>query len=140
MDAARKPRRRWFRYSLRTLLAAFTLLALVLGWNVNRVHERDRLLASPGFLRTLEHCRVIAEVAPLTPAARLAGAKAPPAARPKKTIPYLWTLLGAIPLDMDVRLPDDQYTASDVRRIRSIYPECDVRLIPSALDDRRVPF
>lgn len=36
---------RWFRFSLRTLFVLFTVLAIWLGWNAQRVHERKAILA-----------------------------------------------------------------------------------------------
>jgi hypothetical protein len=39
-------KRRWFRFSLRAMLAVFTVVSLWLGWNVHVVRERDRLLAA----------------------------------------------------------------------------------------------
>jgi internalin A len=39
------PRRRWFRFSLRTLLLAMTLLACWLGYQVWRWNERDKAIA-----------------------------------------------------------------------------------------------
>src|SRR6185295_19870567 len=36
-----KPRRRWFRYSLRTIIVALTLLCAWLAWNVSIVRERN---------------------------------------------------------------------------------------------------
>jgi hypothetical protein len=37
--------RRWLRFSLRALLVAITLLCGWLGWEMNHVHERQRLLS-----------------------------------------------------------------------------------------------
>jgi hypothetical protein len=39
------PRRRWFRFSLRTLLVVTTLLACWLGYQVRRWNERDKAIA-----------------------------------------------------------------------------------------------
>jgi hypothetical protein len=39
-----KPKRRWFRFSLRTLLVAVTLLCIWLGWQARIVQERKGLL------------------------------------------------------------------------------------------------
>jgi hypothetical protein len=41
-----RPRRRWFRYSLRTLLAAVTLVALALGVWVHRAERQRRAVAA----------------------------------------------------------------------------------------------
>jgi len=51
------------------------------------------------------------------------------ASKPRKkppAIPLMWSILGAEPLEMDIRLPDDKFTDADLIRIRSVYPECDV--------------
>ena len=37
------PKRRWFRFSLRTLFIAMTVFCLWLGWNVQIVHERNAM-------------------------------------------------------------------------------------------------
>lgn len=39
------PRRRWFRWSLRTLFVAWTLFGLWLSWQLHIVRERNRMLA-----------------------------------------------------------------------------------------------
>src|SRR5262249_14468208 len=38
------PRRRWFRWSLRTMFVVLTAFCLWLGWNVNAVQQRKRLM------------------------------------------------------------------------------------------------
>lgn len=113
------PRVRRFSFRLRTLLLAITVLALWLGWNVDHVIERDRLLTSHDFLRALEPRLPVRE---------------PPASAPrprpiKQSIPIAGKLLGAEALEMDVWLRDDQYTPADSRRIQSLFPECQVTLI-----------
>jgi hypothetical protein len=40
------PNRRWFRFSLRTFLVAFTAVAVWLGWNVHLVQRRKDFIAS----------------------------------------------------------------------------------------------
>jgi hypothetical protein len=40
-----KPKRRRFHFSLRTLFAITTLIAIYLGWQASIVHERKALLA-----------------------------------------------------------------------------------------------
>ena len=40
-------RRRWFRFSLRGLLVALTVVAVWLGWNVHVVRQRKAALAAP---------------------------------------------------------------------------------------------
>ena len=41
-------KRRWLRFSLRTMFVAFTVVALWLGWNVYAVRERKAALESLG--------------------------------------------------------------------------------------------
>jgi hypothetical protein len=43
-----KPKRRWFRFSLRTLFVAVTALACWLGWQVNIVRQRRAILDTIG--------------------------------------------------------------------------------------------
>jgi hypothetical protein len=40
-----KPKRRWFRFSLRTLFIVLTAVFLWLGWTVSAIRERKQLLA-----------------------------------------------------------------------------------------------
>jgi hypothetical protein len=40
------PKRRWLRYSLRTLFVVVTVFGVWLGWQASIVHERKRILSS----------------------------------------------------------------------------------------------
>ena len=40
-----KPKRRWLRFSVRTLLIAVTVLCVWLGWQVSIVRERNAIIA-----------------------------------------------------------------------------------------------
>lgn len=42
---SKKPKLRWFRFSLRTLFVVITLIAVCLGWQASIVCERQALLA-----------------------------------------------------------------------------------------------
>src|SRR5580693_8582514 len=44
-DSSSKPRRRWFRFSLGTLLIVIAALAVPLGWKRNRIDNQRRALA-----------------------------------------------------------------------------------------------
>jgi hypothetical protein len=44
MEENPKPRRRWFRFSLRTMLVLVTLLCLYLGWAMNWKRQRREWL------------------------------------------------------------------------------------------------
>jgi hypothetical protein len=48
MKGSPKPRRRWFRFSLRTMLVLVTLVCVYLGWAMNWIHERRAFLSQPG--------------------------------------------------------------------------------------------
>ena len=43
-----KPKRRWFRFSLRTLFVLVTLLCIWLGYQVNWIYHRHKLIADFG--------------------------------------------------------------------------------------------
>jgi hypothetical protein len=141
MAAMRKQpsRRRWPRYSLRSFFALLTLFTVWLGWNANQVIERERLLESRDFLRTFEHPhRRQGESRPLVAdAPRSSTVSARPAGRPgERTLPGIWRLLGAEPVDMDIWLRDDKYSKADARRIQSLFPECQVTLITAEAAQR----
>ncbi len=40
-----KPKRRWFRFSLKTMLLVITAIAVWLGYQFNRIRERHQFLA-----------------------------------------------------------------------------------------------
>jgi hypothetical protein len=44
-EALNKPKRRWLRFSLRTLLIAMTLLTVVLGYRLNQIQRRHQAVA-----------------------------------------------------------------------------------------------
>jgi hypothetical protein len=58
-----KPKRRWFRFSLRTFLIVITLFSVWLGWKVNAAHEQRRAVAA---VRPLGLIRYDYELAPNT--------------------------------------------------------------------------
>src|SRR6185295_19980991 len=45
MTTPPSPRRRWFRFSLRTLLVVVTLLCVWLGWQIHAVRQRSAIIA-----------------------------------------------------------------------------------------------
>ncbi len=117
------PKRRWPRFTLRTLFVVVTVFGVWLGWNVHQVHERDRLLESRDFLRALESPTGYVD----TPAMRALAAKMTrqgyKAYEPRKkppAIPLVWSILGAEPLEMDIRLPDNKFTDADLVRISAV--------------------
>lgn len=147
MDRPIVTRRGRFRYSLRALLAAITVVAVWLGWNANFVLERDRLLGSKEFLLTLEPRGT--DPRDMAKATRLAGQgyilagssqMIPPFYKRRPmgySLPKSWTLLGAEPLEMDIWLTDDRYSTADAERIHRLFPECQITLIPYELAKRK---
>ena len=43
-----KPRRRWLRFSLRTLFVLVIVVVCWLGWNVSQVRQRNEMLVAAG--------------------------------------------------------------------------------------------
>jgi hypothetical protein len=131
--------KRWFRWSLRTFFVVLTVPGAWFGWQLHQVKERDRQIQSRDFLRLLEY----PERKNVTERWVRKGHDLQKieldAPKPRKEMPYVWSLLGAERLEMDIQLPDDKYTTSDMRRIQSLYPECYVSLIPASRDSRRFP-
>jgi hypothetical protein len=59
MPNSRRPtHRRWFRYSLRTLLVAMTIVSLGIGWWVNSARRQQKAIAQINSLVDLSHSRV----------------------------------------------------------------------------------
>lgn len=44
-------------------------------------------------------------------------------------LPLTWSLFGAHPLHGDIELPADRFTDAEIRHIRALYPEIEVRVI-----------
>ena len=142
MSEGPKPHRRWLQFSLRTFLILVTIPGAWFGWQWHQVRDRDRILESRDFLRALEFQSGFKDM-PAGARARMRrkGYLVAPqqSQRERRSIPALWPYLGAEPLDMDIRLPDDKFTEADLRRIKSLYPECHVKRIPAVDDVRRSP-
>jgi hypothetical protein len=106
-----KFKRRWFRFSLRTLFAAVTVFALLfgwIGWNVWQVRARDKF-----------HQRLILDGEALSGLRRLrnVGEEARP--------PMIWELLGA-QAEESIYLSREKYTDEEIRRIEALFPEADI--------------
>ncbi len=48
MDATPLTRRRWFRFSLRTMFVLVTVIAIFVGYHVNWIRQRNELRADQG--------------------------------------------------------------------------------------------
>jgi len=101
------PRRRWFRFSLRTLFAVVTVFAVFgwFGWNLHQVREREGLLAS------------------LSSRGAMFGRNT--SGTPPKPLPLVWTLLGAKPIGV-IQVPDSAFTEDDLHRIATLFPEATI--------------
>jgi hypothetical protein len=100
------PKRRWFRYSLRTLFVVVTVFGIWLGWNLHEVNERSRMA---GWI-----------------AAEGGSVNKGPPPRPWKTMPWSWFVLGADPVSTIVFGGSDRYTRDDLRRAEALFPEADI--------------
>jgi hypothetical protein len=103
---SRFEKRRWLRYSLRTLLVSVTALALLGGLVANQMHQREQMLAR---LRALP---------------RLPGVALYLVVKPKPapwTCPAAWLRpVHSIPLDAR------QVSKQEAERIRRLFPEAEV--------------
>jgi hypothetical protein len=98
------PKRRWFRFSLRTVFVVVTLVAVGIAWmqsQVKTVRERERLIKTSIFWGV--------------------SSQHPP------RIPWVWSLLGAKPVNA-IGLDKDKFSEVDVLRYKVAFPEADVML------------
>ncbi len=100
------PKRRWFRFSLRTLFVVVTVFGVWLGWNLHQVQERNRLMdhiAACG-----GHCAMGESVAfETTP------------------VPLAWSLLGAEFVGY-IELPVGSFSTKDRSHIQPLFPEAQI--------------
>jgi hypothetical protein len=106
------PNRRLFRFSLRTWIIAFTLVALSLGWikhNLNQINQRRALVS---YVR------------------RGAGFGGPLA--PRGRVPLLWRLMGIEPMISDIELPRHIFSVAEQEWLQAVYPESKVVFVDRA--------
>ena len=101
------PKRRWFRFSLRTMFLAVTVFCVWLGWNVEQVRKRDRLLRS-------SEVYVWPSRSPYM---------LPPPSH--KFMPVAWSLLGARKL-IGISLNQKRFTQADLEHYESMFPEAEM--------------
>ncbi len=108
LPAAPKPKRRWYQFSLRTLLVVVTLICVVVGgyvhWQAEIVRERKQMRS-----------RIV----------ELGGSIATDSDRePLSRVPWLRRVLGDEPvaeINMEFGTPD-----SELLKIREAFPEAEV--------------
>ena len=112
-----KPPRRWFRFSLRTLLIVITLLACWLGWESSIVRRRQAVMKEFEAKEAFRVFTADAWVGRYPP-----GAKLPPVA----TVPLVRRLLG------DKAIQEVSYTAwyggfaeADLEKLKQTFPEAE---------------
>ena len=100
------PTCRWFRWSLRTLFVAITVLCVTLGWNMHQYRQLQQRV------KTLE---VIG----------LRGAQQPGGTGSGQRMPLLWRMLGTRPVEV-IELPLNEFSESERQRIQALFPETSV--------------
>jgi hypothetical protein len=111
------PKRRWFRFSLRTLLffvAAVTGLAWI-GMTWGRVRQHNQIAREAIESEGMDGRHFVE--ASLLPEEW--------ALRRRAKLPYMWSLLGAEPMDVIV-LDPNLYDDGDLRLYQRYFPEADV--------------
>jgi hypothetical protein len=118
-----KPRRRWFRFSLRTMLVVVTILSVWLAWESSVVRQRRTALAE---LRASGAYQVVTAEAWSQQNSPFAGLFAPP-----KSVSWMRKWLG------DEAVQEIWYswypapTESELAHLRKVFPEAEVREIPA---------
>ena len=104
-------KRRWFRFSLRTLLVVVTVSAIVFGfggWTLHQVRERERFYQS------------------ISPQGALTVLLEPDGP-PMRPLPFLWRTFIAKPLD-SIDIPKQSFTDSEIEHIGQFFPEAAIRV------------
>jgi hypothetical protein len=104
-------RRRWFQFSLTTMLVVITVIAVWLGWNLSRVRQREATIV---FLKNSG----MSVAYPTTAALQIP---------PWKHLPFGWRILGAKPV-RTVYLPQ-QFKEVDREQVRGLFPEAAIVII-----------
>ena len=107
-------RRGWCRFSLRTFLLAFTVVAVCLGWNVWQITKR---IAAAVYIS--------AQVATPSNRPRHTITYGEPR-RPWNSLPLTWRILGVKPVaSMELHgLP-----LSEREKLQGLFPEAEIRII-----------
>ena len=104
------PKRRWFRFSLRTMFVAVTLTCVLLSWggiNLRRIASRERAFLNSGAGGSL---------------------------LPKSVQPFLWSVIGRCAGTKhghkywESLFVPDGFSQSDLVELRSLFPEATIQV------------
>ncbi len=109
-----KPKRRWFRFSLRTLFLAITVFCLWFAWRANVVRERADLINS---IDSRLGLGVQRDGRPTTAYRVIQKDES-------RRLPLVWTLLGIKPVHF-LAIPCGVFTPQEIQRIKKAFPELD---------------
>ena len=100
-----RPKRRWFRFTLRTMFVVVTVLGVWLGWNLHELRQRkltrQYIVSHGGYV--------------------FDGVSD----RPWNSLPYSWAILGEKPVET-VGLPL-QFEPEDRRHIERLFPDAHIQ-------------
>jgi hypothetical protein len=108
--------RRWLTFSLRSFFVLLTVLTAWFGWNLHQVRQREVVL---------QHMRQ----PPLSTSAQYAWItpqdKYNYQTKPWRSLPFMWSLLGAEPMD-SINLNPNVYSEDDRQYIQRLFPEATI--------------
>ena len=108
------PKRRWPRFSLRTMFVVVTVFGCWLGWNLQQVRERER------FLREIPSRGGSFYALTGVP-------QYPPVKLRPISAPFVWSWLGATAVPADaISLPHDKFSRDEIERARRLFPEAGI--------------
>jgi hypothetical protein len=117
-------KRRWFSFSLRTMLIVVTVFACWLGWRVEHARDCARLL------RDLNSRGAIVQTSTLSTGAIYWQ----DGSRGKKTTSWIWRLLGFGQIDQ-IFLADGHFTNTDVDHLEALFPEAHIYRCEKTVDE-----
>jgi hypothetical protein len=100
------PKRRWFRFGLRTMFVSVTVFGIACGclfWQWNQSRQRENLLAA------------------------LAADGAQIMRIPAASSPFMLRTFGTTYIG-EIRLPASKFSLADIERVRATFPEAKVEL------------